>query len=376
MWRVVTNILQRNKIKKISQNLLLSHSRMLYPEHGMKISLLKLLISLTIIIGTILYTVDISMINLPNYIGLKFTKSNWNWEIERKQQEHEWDSSYFVNTIGCKMPSFPVYGEHIDKFLRRFVSPVQCSIPMTKTNDNFLWISLNETELDIYYDVKDANDVKCSYTPMYRQTDDRTFLDKTKTKGFGFGETVRVNHEFIRVICKNSVTDATIYKDHHFFVPVPSANTAGQDSKYKPSVMVLGIDSMSRLNLHRQMNKSVSVMLNQLRAIEFFGYNKLEDNTYPNLVPGKSVSKQENISLTKSFPSPLQFLPVWIRTKLLTPAFPTITAHSIGATSFGINSNHKTTRHCSLKTQDGWDCSTIFAVDSPNSQPITTYGQL
>ncbi|XP_037024597.1 uncharacterized protein LOC119066315 [Bradysia coprophila] len=257
---------------------------MLYPEHGMKISLLKLLISLTIIIGTILYTVDISMINLPNYIGLKFTRNNWNWEIERKQQEHEWDSSYFVNTIGCKMPSFPVYGDHIDKFQHKFKSPVECSIPMTRSNNNFLWISLNETELDIYYDVKDVNDIKCSYTPMYRQTDDTSFLDKTKTRGFGFGETVRINYEFVRVICKNSVTDAIIYKDHHFFVPVPSTNAA-KDSKYKPNVMVLGIDSMSRLNFHRQMNKSVSVMLNDLRAIEFFGYNKLEDNTYPNLVP-------------------------------------------------------------------------------------------
>lgn len=261
---------------------------MLYPENGMKISLLKLLISLTIIVGTILYTVDISMINLPNYISSKLTKSSWNWEIERKQQEHEWDSSYFVNTIGCKMPSFPVYSEHIDKFVHEFKSPVQCSIPMTKTNKNFLWISLNDTELDIYYDVKDVNEIKCSYTPMYRHTDDRNFLDKTKSKEFRFGETVRVDYEFVSVICKNSVTDATLYKDHHFFVPVPSINAA-EDAKYKPNVMVIGIDSLSRLNFHRQMNKSVSVMLNDLRAIELFGYNKLEDNTYPNLVPGKVI---------------------------------------------------------------------------------------
>lgn len=267
---------------------ILSYFRMLLFEHGIKISLLKLLITLTIIIGTLLYTVDISMINLPKYISLKFTGSDWNWEVERKQQEHDWDAAYFVNTNGCKMPSFPVNGEHIDKFVYKFKSPVQCLIPMTKTSKHFLWISLNETELDIYYDVKDVNELACSYAPLYRQTDDRNFLDKTKSTEFSYGETVKVNYEFIKVICKSSVTNTIIYEDHHFFVPTLRRKKA-EDSKYKPNIMVIGIDSLSRLNFHRQMNKSVSVLLNQLGAIEFFGYNKLEDNTYPNLIPGNLI---------------------------------------------------------------------------------------
>lgn len=264
---------------------------MLYFDHGKKIPLLKVLISLTIIIGTILYSVDISMLNLPKYISLKFTKSNWNWEIERKQQEHEWDTAYFVNTIGCKMPSFPVLSEHIEKFVHKFKSPVQCSIPMTRTDKHFLWISLNETDLDVYYDVKDVNELICTYTPIYRQTDERNSLKDNQSKNFRYGDTVEINYEFIKVVCKNSVTNAIYYKDHHFFVPRRSTNINAKDStdnKYRPNVVVIGIDSMSRLNFHRQMNKSVSVMLDHLRAIEFFGYNKLEDNTYPNLVPGKS----------------------------------------------------------------------------------------
>lgn len=157
---------------------------------------------------------------------------------------------------------------------------------MTKTNQNFLWISLNETELDIYYGVKELDELTCSYTPIYRQTDDRSFVDKTKSTKFFYGETVKVKYEFIQVICKSSEKSAIIYKDHHFFVPLSNNNVNEKESKYKPNVMVIGIDSMSRLNFHRQMNKSVSVMLNQLKAIELFGYNKIEDNTYPNLVPG------------------------------------------------------------------------------------------
>lgn len=179
------------------------------------------------------------MINLPKYISFKFSKNDWNWEIERKQQEHEWDSSYFVNTIGCKMPSFPVHSKYIEKFVHKFKSSVQCSIPMTKTDTHFLWISLNETELDIYYGVKDVNELICSYAPMYRQSDDRNVLDKSKSKDFCYGETIRITSEFIKVICRNSVTNEIIYKDHHFFVPALSKPNAN-DSKYKPNIMVIG----------------------------------------------------------------------------------------------------------------------------------------
>lgn len=224
------------------------------------------------------------MINFPKYISLRFTKAEWNWEVERKQQEHDWDASYFVNTVGCKMPSFPVNNDHIDKFVHKFQSPVHCSIPLTKTNNHFLWISLNETELDLYYGVKDVNELSCSYAPIYRQTDDRNLIDKRKSTSFSYGETVKVNYEFIKVVCKNSITDTIIYKDHHFFVP-RSRNVNAKQSNSKPNIMLIGLDSLSRLNFHRQMNKSVSVMLNELKAIEFFGYNKLEDNTYPNLIP-------------------------------------------------------------------------------------------
>uniref|UniRef100_A0A2A4JGG1 Sulfatase N-terminal domain-containing protein n=1 Tax=Heliothis virescens TaxID=7102 RepID=A0A2A4JGG1_HELVI len=50
------------------------------------------------------------------------------------------------------------------------------------------------------------------------------------------------------------------------------------------NVIVLGIDAVSRLNFYRTMPKTVSFM-KDYGAIDFLGYNKVGDNTFPNLIP-------------------------------------------------------------------------------------------
>jgi len=50
------------------------------------------------------------------------------------------------------------------------------------------------------------------------------------------------------------------------------------------SVLILGLDGVSRLNFHRHMPKA-SAFLSALGNVELLGYNKVEDNTFPNLIP-------------------------------------------------------------------------------------------
>lgn len=50
-------------------------------------------------------------------------------------------------------------------------------------------------------------------------------------------------------------------------------------------VIVVGLDAVSRLNFHRQLPKTIDFLKNDLGAIEYFGYNKVGDNTFPNLIP-------------------------------------------------------------------------------------------
>jgi hypothetical protein len=51
------------------------------------------------------------------------------------------------------------------------------------------------------------------------------------------------------------------------------------------SILMLGVDSISHINMMRYMTKTRSYLLNEMSAIELVGYNKVADNTFVNIVP-------------------------------------------------------------------------------------------
>lgn len=279
---------------------------------GKSICVLKVLIGLTIILGSLLYIVDITAIELPEHLlnlrrlaGGAGSLPAYNWVQLRAQQEHEWDKSYFVDTVGCKMPSFPVLNEKIQKFVHD-EKPIVCRQALTKSNNNYLWIPLNHTELKQIYEVDDADGLRCTLVPFNRDTDFNNRYDYGQVVRFRYGDIVKVTFEFIRVTC-DYANAGEIYSDYHYFVQplkesassTKSSNTSrAKDKVTKMSVLIVGIDSVSRLNFHRQMNRTASVMLNDLSAVEMFGYNKVEDNTYPNLVPVLTGLDEDELAST------------------------------------------------------------------------------
>jgi hypothetical protein len=63
------------------------------------------------------------------------------------------------------------------------------------------------------------------------------------------------------------------------------------------SVLVLGVDSVSRLNAERLWPKTQQ-SLQEMNAVTLLGYNKVADNTFPNLVPvliGQSVEDLNDV---------------------------------------------------------------------------------
>lgn len=98
-----------------------------------------------------------------------------------------------------------------------------------------------------------------------------------------------MNTEFVKVECSRN--NEVIYKDYHAFVPrfrsvenkCERAKAASSKTEHL-SVLIIGLDSVSRLNFHRMMPKTVQA-LQELNAVELLGYTKVADNTYPNLVP-------------------------------------------------------------------------------------------
>lgn len=106
--------------------------------------------------------------------------------------------------------------------------------------------------------------------------------------------------EFVYVECFQAARKTPVYRDVHFVVqrkssivkrlstvrrqesPKPGVTKTAQGSTI-PSVLMIGIDSISRLNLLRAMPNTAQHLYDN-GWFEMKGYNKMGDNTYPNLM--------------------------------------------------------------------------------------------
>lgn len=106
-----------------------------------------------------------------------------------------------------------------------------------------------------------------------------------------FNDPVKVTDEFIKIQCflKSSGSNNSIYIDYHAFnlVRNNTTNVRPYDPliKNSASVIALGLDTVSRLNFHRQMPLTAEFIKTHLNGIELLGYNKVADNTFPNVIP-------------------------------------------------------------------------------------------
>jgi hypothetical protein len=217
--------------------------------------------------------------------------------IQTKGDDDDWESliglnkdreHFFINTIGCKMPNFPIFSSLVQKYMEKDVLPI-CTAPLTSSDGQYLWFGLDHENMSKIYNITNTSLLACNYQAFRRLNDFKVEYEKNAT-AFAYGKKVKIDKEFIKVECDYGKL-GNVYKDFHVF---PQKNitrnpvlTTGNitDQNPKLNVMVFGLDSVSRLNLRRQMNATVHYMLDKLKAFEFLGYNKVGDNTYPNLIP-------------------------------------------------------------------------------------------
>lgn len=261
---------------------------------------LKFLLISVLVLGVFLYVIDVSTLNLNTLkIHLVLARDEdyepWDWDYMRQHDAEKGDvyKSYFVNEMGCRMPRFNVTDASVEPYVE-VAKTAKCPRALTIANNRFISIDLNETEIMNEYGIDDVEELTCSIEAFTRDGDFENKYTKPKHY-FKFGDIVEVNDEFIRVICYNR-TKSKIYRDYHYFVGnnkvLQTQNNGTAESEQRTetterrmNVLLLGLDSISRLNFYRQMNESANVLLNDMHAFEMFGYNKVGDNTYPNLIP-------------------------------------------------------------------------------------------
>lgn len=204
--------------------------------------------------------------------------------------EEVYDENYFVKTQGCRIMKMDVMNDQIRSFFpteKDKPKQIYCGPPaLTDSDEKYLWINLTETELKKFYNISSSDQLQCFFTTFNRLTD-YTVVKNDTMNLLHFGQRSRIDSEYVQVFCENA-NQSQLHIDFHSFFP-KSTNEGRRkidDEKIqKYNVMILGIDSVSKLNFHRMLNLTTKTLLEDLDAIEMHGYNKVNDNTYPNLMP-------------------------------------------------------------------------------------------
>ncbi|TMW48578.1 hypothetical protein DOY81_006333 [Sarcophaga bullata] len=262
--------------------------------------------------------------------------------IARMDADYNITQAYFIDLPGCRMPYFPVTDDNIIQFMykpRNFT----CKKALLRTSDTgeaaFI-LNMNEKEVYEQYEIRDLTDISCNYSEIKRINDQHNQYLEPVSFQLEYNKNIYIKPgiEFLMVECwSKSNNENIIYKDFHFFIiqnvssnfesdslngngmrvndddsrsstaSLPKAlnssrlksemRLAFQDDNHL-SVMILGMDSVSHLNFLRQMRSSASYIHNKLHNIEFWGYNKVGDNTYPNLMPVLTGFDEDEVAIS------------------------------------------------------------------------------
>lgn len=80
------------------------------------------------------------------------------------------------------------------------------------------------------------------------------------------------------------------------YAHTPAVRKQGIQDAEKLNVIIMGTDSASRLNMLRHLSKTYEYLTKELGALDLKGYNKVGDNTFPNIVAilgGYTVDEME-----------------------------------------------------------------------------------
>ncbi|XP_063378063.1 uncharacterized protein LOC134665147 [Cydia fagiglandana] len=210
--------------------------------------------------------------------------NSWVYIKRQYAVDYKPDNSSSIRTEGCRIP-FMRADEKLIREMEKDIHEIQpCPPhPLLGSNKTHIWIVKENL---FHYNLSSSSNLTCCYKSFYRPTsidditashiDDRVKYNRCRN----FSDIIIVNDEFVRVVCSDT---KTLFDSFYAFVREKELITNSQ--KHLPyNILILGIDAVSRLSLHRTMPKTVN-FLKELGAVELLGYNKVGDNTFPNLIP-------------------------------------------------------------------------------------------
>ncbi|KYB29144.1 uncharacterized protein LOC664132 isoform X2 [Tribolium castaneum] len=195
------------------------------------------------------------------------------------------EERYLINTSKCRIRNIDPFNEEVKKYYHR-ENYVPCSnkelLSYVEITDSLTTLHINQSLVTAYSVLK----ISCCYSSINRivqknRSDDGISVSECVP----FEGSVEITDNVVLVLCKNSL-GSEIYKNVHAVVTPrdlpPRKKQLPQTSNFT-GVVLVGIDSISKLNLVRTMPKTYT-FLEGHDFLNLRGYTKIDDNTFPNLM--------------------------------------------------------------------------------------------
>ncbi|XP_066974616.1 uncharacterized protein [Macrobrachium rosenbergii] len=204
---------------------------------------------------------------------------------------------YLLNTAGCTIPDIDPNHPSVVSYKSKKALVLVCSKNRPLTEDSGLSLLYYEERLSDYKVPK--KEVYCYYEGVERKQQQPGKYNrkcdsqwKIKTKIPITKKETPIPEDGILVTCVDKRRNNTaFYNNAHFFIQPRRATQKrkafkekhGERSDEQLSVIFLGTDAVSRGNLRRHMPKTFQYLRENLHVIDLQGFNKVADNTDPNL---------------------------------------------------------------------------------------------
>ncbi|XP_064454847.1 uncharacterized protein LOC135366124 isoform X2 [Ornithodoros turicata] len=210
-------------------------------------------------------------------------------------------NEYVVNTSKCGIRDFDPFDPSLKGHIYR-LKPERCDIPPPAILQRGSSLYLSDKVVKMCYACVPQH-VACTYQEVGRNRsanipDDSVVYSERVTLTFR----VPVHAEYIKVECR--CRNGEVFYTDFFLLPtmkkkvqsksqITSAVSDGTAERL--SVVVLGLDSVSRLNFKRYMKRTRNY-IERFRPFEMLGMTKVGDNSFPNQIPLLTGKKESEVN--------------------------------------------------------------------------------
>ncbi|KAJ8917608.1 hypothetical protein NQ315_000091 [Exocentrus adspersus] len=203
---------------------------------------------------------------------------------------------FILNTNECKIPYFPAFSKETNETFQpqeytNCFDPESSLLTFVEVNNNTIYLHLDE-ENEVFHGSEEP--LTCCYSYVTRNgTEEEPDVGFSLSECTPFNTTVQLEENVVMVKCErdsivvyeNVHSPITITREVHTKLQQSSnAKSSKKRLRHKPiSVLIIVIDSVSRLNFKRTMPSTRRTLLSN-GFTEFIAYNKIDDNTFPNFM--------------------------------------------------------------------------------------------